>query len=381
MPCKKSRLCARPVAALAQRHLGGNRGNDADARQSWSRADVPAGGSKPGRVLSLSSATAAERRRHGGARRHPADGAGAPAPLRLPARNGRAAPPWSGGEPQEGGAADAHRQPARGPAQSLRGHHPVRPCVGDLSEPGAAHEADRDHQIWVADITYIRLRGEFVYLAMVLDVFSRKVVGWELGRTLIARLALMALERAVGERKPPPGLVHYSDRGVQYACDHYVTLLGRHQMLPCMSQPGNPYDNAFCESFIKTLKREEIYAHPYHDMAELRTHIEQFIEQYYNRQRLHSALGYQSPDEFEAAAQPASSARASVSFPRHGEIYRSPKPGGRPRNAVCGEPVKPNSPPHRIDESPVGYSLAGWSPPEPTSASPTTAESEFAQPK
>jgi hypothetical protein len=215
------------------------------------------------------------------------------------------------------------------------------------------------NQLWVADITYIRLASEFVYLALVLDAFSRKVVGWALGYTLAAWLPLLALERAVAERQPPAGLVHHSDRGVQYASQEYVGALRRHGILPSMSRPANPYDNAQCESFIKTLKREEIYAN-----------------KYYNRQRLHSALGYQTPEQFEASAPPAAGpAAASMSFFRHGEIYRSTRRRrGRPRKG-SGEPVPPNSPAHRIDESPVGYSLTGWSPPEPASASPTEAES------
>jgi putative transposase len=238
------------------------------------------------------------------------------------------------------------------------------------------------NQLWVADITYIRLRGEFVYLALVLDAFSRRVVGWELGRTLTARLALMALERAVAERQPPPGLVHHSDRGTQYAAAEYIRALGSYGMWPSMSRPANPCDNAFCESFIKTLKREEIYAHKYQDMADLRARIEEFIEQYYNRQRLHSALGYKTPEQFEAATQPLAAAPGpGVSFLRHGEIYRSIKrPRGRPRKQT-GEPVSPSSPAHRIDESPVGYSLAGCSPAEPASASPTGAESETPRPE
>ena len=227
-------------------------------------------------------------------------------------------------------------------------------------------------QLWVADITYIRLRGEFVYLALVLDAFSRKVVGWELGRTLTARLALMALERAVAGRQPAAGLVHHSDRGVQYASQEYLRTLRGHGIWPSMSRPANPYDNAQCESFIKTLKREEIYAQTYQDMADLRAHLEEFIDQYYNRQRLHSTLGYQTPEEFEVAAQAQAAAPGStVSFSRHEEIYRFGKrPRGRPRK-VHGEPVPAASPAHRIDESPAGYSLAGWSPPEPASASPT----------
>jgi putative transposase len=115
-------------------------------------------------------------------------------------------------------------------------------------------------QVWIADITYIRLKSEFVYLAVILDAFSRKVVGWSLDRTLQSRLPLNALKRAIANRQPLPGLVHHSDRGVQYACDDYIQVLRDHQMMPSMSRPGNPYDNAICESFMRTLKREEIYA-------------------------------------------------------------------------------------------------------------------------
>ena len=158
------------------------------------------------------------------------------------------------------------------------------------------------NQLWVADITYIRLQAEFVYLAVILDGFSRKVVGWALERTLATRLPKAALEQAIAERQPPPGLVHHSDRGVQYASDEYVQVLRDHQMIPSMSRPANPYDNASCESFMKTLKREEIYANDYRDLDHLRTNIEAFIEQYYNRCRLHSALGYKPPEEFEQAA-------------------------------------------------------------------------------
>jgi len=232
------------------------------------------------------------------------------------------------------------------------------------------------NQLWVADITYIRLRQEFVYLALVLDVFSRKVVGWELDRSLTARLPMMALERAITLREPAPGLVHHSDRGVQYASEPYTRLLNLHGILPSMSRPANPYDNAFCESFIKTLKREQIYAHQYQYIDELSAQLEEFIDRYYNRLRLHSALGYKSPEEFEAASARVKVLPApSMSFPRHGEIYRSwKKRRGRPPKA-SGEPVQPSSPTHPIDESPVGYSLTGWSPPEPVSASPTATES------
>jgi len=166
-------------------------------------------------------------------------------------------------------------------------------------------------QLWVADITYIRLRAEFVYLAVILDGFSRKVVGWALERTLSSRLAIAALEQAIEKRQPRPGLIHHSDRGVQYASGEYVAILKQHQTLPSMSRPANPYDNASCESFIKTLKREEIYANAYENLEHLRANIEIFIEQYYNQQRLHSALGYRSPEEFERQAQCQSAAADS----------------------------------------------------------------------
>ena len=158
-------------------------------------------------------------------------------------------------------------------------------------------------QLWVADITYIRLKTEFVYLAVILDGFSRKVVGWSLERSLASRLARAALEQAIAVRQPSVGLVHHSDRGVQYASAEYVAVLEKHGMIPSMSRPANPYDNASCESFLKTLKREEIYANQYSDLEHLRTNIEEFIEKYYNRQRLHSALGSCSPEEFERQAK------------------------------------------------------------------------------
>jgi transposase InsO family protein len=159
------------------------------------------------------------------------------------------------------------------------------------------------NQLWVADITYIRLQREFVYLAVILDAFSRRVVGWALDRTLATRLALSALEHAIATRQPPPGLVHHSDRGVQYASADYVTLLQEHHLIPSMSRPANPYDNASCESFMKTLKREEIYANNYRTLEHLATNIERFIEEYYNRCRLHSALGYRPPEEFEQQSE------------------------------------------------------------------------------
>jgi putative transposase len=228
------------------------------------------------------------------------------------------------------------------------------------------------NQLWVADITYIRLQTEFVYLAVILDGFSRKVVGWALERTLATRLTKAALEQALGARQPLPGLVHHSDRGLQYASDEYVRVLQAHQMIPSMSRPANPYDNASCESFMKTLKHEEIYANDYRDLDHLRSNIETFIEAYYNRCRLHSALCYQSPDEFERQLKStASNAGARMSFFRHAEDYR---PDGTPAKTKSGPQTAPLI--IGFDESPAGYSLASCSPAELASASPADGNSE-----
>jgi transposase InsO family protein len=181
------------------------------------------------------------------------------------------------------------------------------------------------NQLWVADITYIRLREGFVFLAVVLDAFSRRVIGWELDRSLQTRLPLAALQKAIADRQPLPGVVHHSDRGGQYASPEYVDVLIDHGMVPSMSRAGCPYDNAACESFMKTLKQEEIYANEYRDIEDLREHLEEFLDRYYNRLRMHSALGYRSPAAFEAAAQtPGKESRAAkVEFSKASEIYRS----------------------------------------------------------
>jgi transposase InsO family protein len=179
-------------------------------------------------------------------------------------------------------------------------------------------------QLWVADLTYIRLREQFVYLAVVLDAFSRRVVGWALDESLHVPLALAALRKALELRRPAPGLVHHSDRGIQYASRDYVALLLEHGIAPSMSRAGNPYDNAKCESFMKTLKQEEIYTREYRDRADLEAHIGQFLEHYYNRERLHSALNYRSPEQFEQSLVQTSTVlpAAKMSFFRHEEIYR-----------------------------------------------------------
>jgi putative transposase len=173
---------------------------------------------------------------------------------------------------------------------------PVYPNLAVQTTPTAVN------QLWVADLTYIRLRTEFVYLAVVLDAFSRRVIGWALGRTLEAGLAIAALAMALAERKPQPGLVHHSDRGVQYASHDYTSLLKEHGAQISMSRKGNPYDNAACESFMKTLKYEEVYRNEYRDFEEARASIGEFLERVYNQKRLHSALGYLPPAAFESGA-------------------------------------------------------------------------------
>ena len=155
------------------------------------------------------------------------------------------------------------------------------------------------NQLWIADITCIRLETEFVYLAVVLDAFSRKVIGWALDRTLEDDLAIAALQMAFRKRSSPVGLTHHSDRGVQYASNDYTGLLKDRGVRISMSRSGNPYDNATCESFMKTLKYEEVYRQDYRNLAEAGASIEQFIEKIYNGKRLHSALGYRPPMEFE----------------------------------------------------------------------------------
>lgn len=154
-------------------------------------------------------------------------------------------------------------------------------------------------QLWVADITYIRLETEFVYLAVILDAFSRRVIGWALDRTLEDELTISALQMALRRRTPAPGMVHHSDRGVQYASQDYTDLLKDRGINVSMSRKGNPYDNAACESFMKTLKYEEVHRQEYRDLAEARASIEHFLERVYNQKRLHSALGYRPPAEFE----------------------------------------------------------------------------------
>jgi transposase InsO family protein len=156
-------------------------------------------------------------------------------------------------------------------------------------------------QLWVADITYIRLHSEFVYLAVVIDAYSRRVIGWALDRTMEDDLTLAALRKALELRRPAPGLVHHSDRGSQYASGDYTDLLKTSGCQISMSHKASPWENGGCESWMKTLKSEEVYRQDYRDLSEARALIAQFIDEIYNQKRLHSALGYRPPVEFEQA--------------------------------------------------------------------------------
>ena len=211
------------------------------------------------------------------------------------------------------------------------------------------------NQLWVADITYLRLASEFVYCAVVLDGYSRRALGWAVGPSLQAKLPLAALERAIAARPPAPGLVHHSDRGSQYASDDYIQRLEQFRILSSMSRPARPWENARCERFMRTLKEEEIDCHQYRTLAELERNLEEFIEHFYNRVRLHAALGYQSPAAFEQqqliTAPAANAPPAALSFRRHREIYPDIRQSkGKPGRRASRLPGA-----HR-NESPAEYS-------------------------
>ena len=180
--------------------------------------------------------------------------------------------------------------------------------------PNLARRMELSHinQLWVADITYVRLQQEFIYLAVILDVYSRRIVGWSISRKLVSKIALDALESALNERQPAAGLIHHSDRGVQYASGDYVKRLETAGILMSMSRPGNPYDNAWAESFMKTLKVEEVDGQRYRHFEHAYSSIRTFVEDVYNSERLHSALDYRSPVEFEAEIVDVAAAQASA---------------------------------------------------------------------
>jgi putative transposase len=187
-------------------------------------------------------------------------------------------------------------------------------------------EVSAINQLWVADITYIRLQREFVYLAVILDVYSRRVVGWSMSRKLESAIAVEALESALRGRQPAPGLIHHSDRGVQYASGDYVQRLEASGITISMSRPGNPYDNAWAESFMKTLKTEEVDGRRYRDLEDATGSIGTFIEEVYNKHRLHSALDYQSPIEFETKMEKPLETAAAGGNPKKQDSHSSLKP-------------------------------------------------------
>lgn len=158
---------------------------------------------------------------------------------------------------------------------------------------------NRINQVWASDITYIRIQNGFVFLAVILDLYSRKVIGWSISKRIDQALTLNALKMALARRNPPRGVIHHSDRGVQYLCKEYTALLLEHGFEISCSARGNPYDNAFVESFMKTLKDNEVYLWAYETLLDVIERVPYFIEEVYNKKRLHSGLDYLTPEEFE----------------------------------------------------------------------------------
>ncbi len=167
------------------------------------------------------------------------------------------------------------------------------------------------NQVWVSDITYIRIENGFIYLAIILDLYSRKVIGYSISKRIDGELALNALKMAYERRGYPQKVIHHSDRGVQYLCDKYVTFLTEHGFKISCSAKGNPYDNAWAESFMKTLKVEEVYLHKFETILDVLNRIPEFIEDVYNKKRIHSSLGYVTPEEFELQKQVAKKKKKS----------------------------------------------------------------------
>jgi transposase InsO family protein len=176
-----------------------------------------------------------------------------------------------------------------------------------------------------------------VYLAVVIDRYSRKTIGWCLERTLAARIAVTALQQAIAQRRPPPGVVIHSDQGIQFASSEFVAVVEANHMTASMSRPANPYDNAACESFMKTLKQEEIYCQQYRDFDDLQQHLQEFLDHYYNRVRLHSALGYRTPEEFERAAAVAPGAGVQAAATMSYFTAPADRDGGMRPEDACGQ--------------------------------------------
>ncbi len=200
-------------------------------------------------------------------------------------------------------------RPRRRWVKTTDSHHPY-PCYPNRIQDLLITTIN---QVWVSDITYIRIQTAFVYLAVILDLFSRKAIGYALSRRIDTALSVQALQRAIETRQPPAGVIHHSDQGVQYAAHDYVDTLRAHRFQISMARKGNPYDNAVAESFMKTLKTEEVYLSDYRTIHDVHNRLPHFIEKVYNRTRLHSALGYRPPEEFEAlwTAPPESSTTLS----------------------------------------------------------------------
>jgi transposase InsO family protein len=171
----------------------------------------------------------------------------------------------------------------------------------ELVHPNLIHEMTIDgvNQVWAGDITYIRINNGFVFLAVLLDLYSRKVIGWSVSKRIDGQLTLDALQMAIKRRRPPAGVIHHTDRGVQYLCDKYVTELKENNFHLSCSRKGNPYDNAWSESFMKTLKYEEVFMREYNTILDVIDKLPHFIEEVYNKKRLHSSLNYLPPEEFE----------------------------------------------------------------------------------
>ena len=286
---------------------------------------------EPRRILSALGSLSAKTGRHGTARCYPASGRGK-AVLRVSTGAAGTAAAWAPGECQTGAALDARGQSALSAHAAVCAHDPTDSQHGWRVWPNLARGlVTRNlNELWVADITYVRLQEEFVYIAVLLDAHSRRVIGWALARHLGASMAVQALRMALAERQPAPGLIHHSDRGIQYACADYLTLLAEHGVQPSMSRVGNPYDNAKAESFMKTLKQEQVRGNGWRDLDAMRADLATFFEITYNHQRLHSALGYQTPVGFEqqlCASPPQASTELSGARELTAPSPHTPLPG------------------------------------------------------